>query len=75
MALTTDPFEQELRSNILPFWMKYTPDPVNGGFYGALTNARQIRNQVERSAVLYGRILWTFSTSARIYEDDSYKQI
>jgi mannobiose 2-epimerase len=68
-------FEVELRENILPFWMKYTPDRENGGFYGALTNDKAIRNEVERSAVLCGRILWTFSTAARLYADDSYLKI
>lgn len=65
-------FEAELCGNILPYWMKNTPDHQNGGFYGALTNLNQIHNEVERSAVLNSRILWTFSTAARLYQDESY---
>ncbi len=65
-------FETELRSNILPYWMDKTMDRQNGGFYGALTNLNQVHNEVERSAVLNSRILWTFSTAARLYQDEAY---
>ena len=65
-------FEAELRGNILPYWMNKTPDRQNGGLYGALTNDNQIHNEVERSAVLNSRILWTFSTAARLFQDDAY---
>jgi cellobiose epimerase len=64
--------EAELRGNILPFWAMATPDPVNGGFYGAVTNDLQILNDAPRSAVLYGRILWTFSAAYRLYVEDTY---
>lgn len=65
-------FETDLRDNILPYWMKNTPDHQNVGFYGALTNDNQIHNEVERSAVLNSRILWTFSTAAKLYQDEAY---
>lgn len=65
-------FGAELRKNILPYWMDNTIDRQNGGFYGALTNDNRIHNEVERSAVLNSRILWTFSTAARLYQDEAY---
>ncbi len=65
-------FEAELRGNILPYWMDKTLDRQNGGFYGALTHLNQVHNEVERSAVLNSRILWTFSTAARLYQDEAY---
>lgn len=65
-------FEAELRNNILPYWMDKTLDRQNGGFYGALTNLNQVHNEVERSAVLNSRILWTFSTAARLYQNEAY---
>ena len=49
--------EKELTGNILPFWVEHTPDPINGGFYGALSNDMKVDNDSPRSAVLYGRIL------------------
>ncbi len=73
--LQPQPFEVELRGNILPFWMQHTLDGEHGGFYGAVTNDLHIRNQVERSAVLCSRILWTFSTAARLYGEESYLRI
>ena len=70
--LSPQQFETELRGNILLFWEQHTLDRENGGFYGAVTNDLRIRNQVERSAVLCSRILWTFSTAARLYGEESY---
>ena len=64
--------EQELTGNILPFWAEHAPDPVNGGFYGALSNDLKVDNQVPRSAVLYGRILWTFSLAYQKYRLPQY---
>jgi mannobiose 2-epimerase len=57
--------EQELTGNILPFWMTYVVDKVNGGFYGAVTNDLQVHNEVPRSAILCARILWTYAAVYR----------
>ncbi len=64
--------EKELKGNILPFWINHVVDPVNGGFYGALTNDLQVLNDVPRSAVLCSRILWTYATAYRMFEDERY---
>ena len=64
--------EQELTGNIIPFWADRTPDPVDGGFYGALSNDLKVNNLIPRSAVLYGRILWTFATAYRKYKHPQY---
>ncbi len=64
--------KQELLGNILPFWMQHTLDHEHGGFYGALTPGLQILNDAPRSAVLCARILWTFSSAYRIFQDDRY---
>ena len=64
--------EKELTGNILPFWMKYTVDKINGGFYGALTNDLEIHNEVPRSAILCARILWTYATAYRKLGDKEY---
>ena len=63
--------EAELRDNILPFWMTHAADRANGGFYGALTNDLRIHNDVERSAVVCARILWTYAAAYRRYGDDA----
>lgn len=64
--------QTELRHNILPFWIKHTVDTENGGFYGALTNDLQVKNDVERSLVLCARILWTYSAAYRKYGNPEY---
>lgn len=33
--------EQELKGNILPYWMKYTPDQEHGGFHGHVNHFNQ----------------------------------
>ena len=63
---------QELTGNILPFWMTYSVDKVNGGFYGALTNDLEIHNEVPRSAILCARILWTYATAFRKLGNEEY---
>ncbi|MBN1439031.1 MAG: AGE family epimerase/isomerase [Anaerolineales bacterium] len=68
--LIKDEFRKELKDeltgNILPFWIKHAVDPVNGGFYGAVTNDLQVLNGVPRSAVLCARILWAYSAAYRV---------
>jgi mannobiose 2-epimerase len=64
--------EKELTGNILPFWMTYVVDKVNGGFYGAVTNDLQVDNTVPRSAILCARILWTYATACRRLGAEQY---
>ncbi|MBI9050353.1 MAG: AGE family epimerase/isomerase [Anaerolineaceae bacterium] len=65
-------FEAELRENILKYWMTHPLDRENGGFYGEITNDNQIHNEIERSAVLCGRLLWTYSLAYNHFKDESY---
>ncbi len=64
--------EQELRNNILEFWIKHSVDNENGGFYGFISDDLKIDKKHERASVLYSRILWTYSTAYRIYKDEKY---
>jgi cellobiose epimerase len=48
---------------ILDYWMKYTIDKTDGGFYGSVNNNNQPKPGAEKGIVLHGRILWTFSTA------------
>lgn len=49
--------------NILSYWMKYTPDEAQGGFYGKLGNDNVPVPGAVKGAVLNARILWTFSAA------------
>ena len=68
-------FEHEVLENILPFWIKRSPDRTNGGFYGAVMNDLSIRNDTPRSAILCTRILWTFSAAYRKFGHKDYLEI
>lgn len=57
---------QNLRENILPFWMKNAIDP-SGGFYGVVNGNGKAVAEAPKGAVLNARIMWTF---ARAYRQD-----
>jgi mannobiose 2-epimerase len=67
--------EQELRGNILPWWMEHTPDRESGGFYGHITHKNQVVEGARKGAVLNTRILWTFSAAYRMYPDQGYLEM
>ncbi|MFT3870643.1 MAG: AGE family epimerase/isomerase [Nibricoccus sp.] len=61
--------ERELRENILPFWLKYAPDPENGAFHGQLTADLKPVEAAPRGSLLTCRILWAFSAVYRRYRE------
>jgi mannobiose 2-epimerase len=67
--------EQELRGDILPFWLKYTRNPADGGYYGLITADMEVRKGFPRGALLTSRILWTFSKAYRTYHDPAYLEM
>ena len=64
--------ETELRSGILPFWLKYTIDDEFGGFRGQIANDLTIDPYAEKGLILNARILWTFSKAYSVYRDPVY---
>lgn len=64
--------EEELVTDILPFWIKKMTDTANGGFYGRITGREILIPEAEKGAVLNARILWTFSSAYRILKKDEY---
>jgi cellobiose epimerase len=67
--------ERELRGDILPFWLRYTRNPANGGYYGLIAADMTVRPAAPRGALLTSRILWTFSTAYRVYRDPAYLEM
>ncbi|MEN8202592.1 MAG: AGE family epimerase/isomerase [Bacteroidota bacterium] len=67
-----DELEYELTGNILPWWMKYTPDQEHGGFHGHITHKNEVVKGAGKGAIMNTRILWTFSATYRMYPDPSY---
>lgn len=64
--------EKELRSNILPFWLKYAVDEEFGGFRGQITNDLVIDPEADKGLILNARILWTFSKAYSVYQEDVF---
>lgn len=60
-----------LKNKILPFWMKLKDDDF-GGFYGLVKENLELKKDAMKGCILNSRILWTFSTAARICRDESY---
>src|SRR5579859_5628530 len=59
--------EDDLRGNILPFWMQPVLKRPGGGFIGALSNDLVPDTAAERGALLTSRILWTFAAAHAAY--------
>ena len=64
--------QDELVSNILPFWMGKMIDAKDGGFYGRINGSGQVYNDADKGCVLNARILWTFSAAFRILKNTDY---
>ncbi len=75
LAALSSATESELKGDILPFWMKYTRNPENGGYYGLIKADMTVRRDMYRGALLTSRILWTFSAAYRTYHDPAYLEM
>ncbi|MHA6531433.1 AGE family epimerase/isomerase [Paenibacillus sp. BAC0078] len=64
--------ENELKNNILGFWMEHTLDKEHGGFAGEIDSQLNVVAGAEKSLVLNARILWTFASAYRLYGTDEY---
>lgn len=64
--------QAELTGNILPFWSTTAIDDERGGVHGAVSNDLLIDDSVERTAVLCARVLWAFSSAARVLDDPQH---
>lgn len=63
-------YYDELVDDVLPFWLKYGMDPVNGGIYTGLDRDGSLIES-DKSVWFQGRALWTFCTA---YEKVGRKQ-
>ena len=63
-------YKNELLSNVLPFWMKYSKDEKNGGYYTCLDRDGSVYD-TDKFMWLQGRQVWCFST---MYNNVAQKQ-
>ena len=66
--------EEEMK-NILRFWMSYTIDKKNGGFYGRVDHDNNVYSESRKGSVLNSRILWAFSAAYNQSSDKQYLEI
>ncbi|GEO10580.1 AGE family epimerase/isomerase [Segetibacter aerophilus] len=65
--------QQEL-NRILAYWLTYSIDLKNGGFYGRIDNANKVEEDAPKGSVLNSRILWTFSAAYNLVKKPAYLQ-
>ncbi|MDB5239667.1 MAG: N-acyl-D-glucosamine 2-epimerase [Spirosoma sp.] len=71
-----DQLRAELRQehkDILAYWQRYAPDPVNGGFYGRVDYQNRPDPNADKGIVLNSRILWTFSAALHHTQHEDYR--
>jgi mannobiose 2-epimerase len=67
--------EKELKTNILPFHMENSIDQENGGFYGSVSNALEVKKDAPKGLVQNARLLWTYAQAYRVLHDPAYLKI
>lgn len=61
---------RELKEHIIPFWQGLKDD-VRGGYFGLLDIDLNLDRDAEKGCILNSRILWFFSTAARVLNDET----
>lgn len=65
--------EKNVKEYMFPFWTSdYIRDPENGGYYGTVTFDMERKNDIDRSLVLYGRMVYAFSSAYVVFGDEKY---
>jgi mannobiose 2-epimerase len=74
-SVTTDylnRIEDDLRQNVLPFWIDRVVNRDGGTFFGSISNDLTVDPSAERGALLTSRILWTYAAAYASYGDPDY---
>ena len=67
-----DQLKKHLTEKILPFWENLA-DEEYGGYYGYVDKELLLVRDADKGCILNSRILWTFSTAARVMGDTSLR--
>jgi mannobiose 2-epimerase len=61
---------QEIVSNFLsstlPFWIRYSRDPIHGGYFGTVHSNGVPEISADKGLILNGRLLWGISAASRL---------
>src|SRR6187431_3111512 len=63
------------QQQILSYWMHYTLDIENGGFYGKINSNNVVTGGAPKGSVLNARILWAFAAAYRQTKHQPYLEI
>ena len=63
-----------LKDNILKYWMEKMVDP-RGGFYGRRDGDDRLDADAPKGAILNARILWAFSAAYRLLREEKYLEM
>jgi len=72
LKLLSQEMLEELKGNILPFWICHTIDTEHGGFYGLMSHDLVLNPKAPKGGIHTSRILWTFSAAYRIFHREQY---
>jgi mannobiose 2-epimerase len=75
LAALRDAVEQDLRGNVLPFWMHEVVDDEGGGFRGYLSAEGVADPLAPKGGVLCARILWTYAAALRRTGEASHRRM
>ena len=67
--------EQELLTNILPFYEQFCVDEEWGGFYGRVDNDGTIHPDASKGLVQHSRLLWTYAHAFRTFAHPIYRHL
>src|SRR5258708_22716043 len=67
-------YKEELGS-ILRYWMEFTPDHRQGGFYGRIDGEGKVIADAPKGVVMNSRILWTFSSAWSHTKEPAYRPV
>lgn len=67
--------DDNLKNNILLFWINKTIDDENGGFVGFVDAENKIDFRAKKNIILNSRILWTFSASYLFLKNNEYLKL
>ncbi|HWK06387.1 MAG TPA: AGE family epimerase/isomerase [Puia sp.] len=71
-------YKEELKEelgSILRYWMQFTPDYKEGGFYGRVDGENKVVPDSPKGVVLNSRILWTFSAAFSHMKEPAYRPV
>ncbi|MCR5094907.1 MAG: AGE family epimerase/isomerase [Lachnospiraceae bacterium] len=70
--MSVSKYQEHLEKKLLPFWQSLK-DEEFGGYYGYMGEDLQLEKKADKGCILNSRILWFFSTAARVLGRDDLR--